>query len=307
MLFSIRGSGLHRTFPRIAVFTGFSLFVTVAAFYTSIEDYSLTPTPFMLIGLALGIFLGFRNNVAYDRYWEARKLWGSLVNSSRSFARQVQLVVRDPSESDTNGPPTQPIQAELIQRTIAFSHSLRELLRADERRVSLTEDWYRWIPAGERERVLASQNPPQAILGLIGAQLRHAWQQGRIADMHLSLLETTLKDLTDIQGGCERIKNTPFPHVYSVLLHQIAAFYCLFLPLGIIGSVGLMTPVVVMLISHAFMGLDEIGDEIEQPFGTEPNHLPLVALCRTVEINLLEALGATEVPAPLLPQHDILL
>lgn len=317
LLFTIRGSGLDRTFPRILVITLFSVVITCLAPYTDVEKYALTATPFTLIGLALGIFLGFRNNVAYDRYWEGRKLWGALVNISRTFARQSLTLINPPrgdtdpqpdmNDADTHDSSSEAalvcqLQREVIYRVIAFAHALRASLRDSDSR----DDTERLLARPNDEWIQRQQNIPQAILLSNGFALRDAWQRKWIHELHLPVLESSLQEMTAIQGACERIKNTPFPFVYSVLLHQIVAFYCFFLSLGIIAQVGLMTPIVVMLISHAFLGLDEIGDEIEDPFGTQPNHLPLTALCRTIEINLREQLGEIDLPPPLQPIDQVL-
>ena len=119
-------------------------------------------------------------------------------------------------------------------------------------------------------------------------------------------IDSQLVELSNILGGCERIKNTPIPFTYTILIHRIVAFYCLLLPFGIIDTAGELTPVVVLLISHAFFGLDAIGDEIEQPFGTLPNHLPLATISRNVEINLLELTDDPSRPEPLTPVNGLL-
>jgi putative membrane protein len=110
------------------------------------------------------------------------------------------------------------------------------------------------------------------------------------------VFEASLSELTNIQGACERIKNTPIPFAYTVFIHRIVAAYCLFLPLGVVGDIHYMTPLVVLLISYAFFGLDELGDEIEDPFGTDLNDLPLAALSRAIEINLRQLIEEKEVP-----------
>ena len=113
--------------------------------------------------------------------------------------------------------------------------------------------------------------------------------------------------LTDLQGACERIKGTPIPFSYTTLIHRIVAFYCYGLPFGLVSSVGAFTPVVVVVVSYAFFGLDTVGDEIEQPFGTDANDLPLAAISRTIEVNLRQRLGETDLPPLLRPVDEILL
>lgn len=299
MLATLQGTTLRVTFSRIVLITAASILVTFVELYTHIETYTLTVTPFALIGVALGIFLGFRNNAAYDRFWEGRKLWGALVNVTRSFARQVSnLVVADdnPWESER-------FHQELIHRTIAFVHALRHHLRD----TSPLEDIAEFIPADDMEAIKSQKNMPLFLLRRMGERIREAWRQGWIDTYHVQILEGSLTEMTTIQGACERIKNTPIPFAYTVLTHRIVAFYCFSLPFGIVDSVGILTPVVVFLISHAFLGLDAIGDEIEQPFGTEPQHLPLSSLCRTIEVNLRQHNDEDDTPDFMAPIDDVLI
>jgi putative membrane protein len=298
MLFSLRGTSLTRTLPRILGITVFSFVITVLESYFGIEIYSLTVTPFALIGVALGIFLGFRNNAAYDRYWEGRKLWGNLVNVSRSYARQVTNFI----VSDGNDHRLGDFHREIVYRTIAFVYALRHHLRDTSPR----DDLESFLPQEDLERLENQKNIPLFILRTMGERTRWAWEQGWIDKFHLGILEESLTRMTDIQGACERIKNTPIPFPYTVLIHRIVAFYCFTLPFGILSTVGVLTPVVVFLISHAFLGLDEIGDEIEDPFGIEPQHLPLTTLCRTIEVNLLQHIDESCVPDLLQPVDDVL-
>lgn len=298
MLFSVHGTSLTRTLPRILLFTAFSIVITILEVSLQIKTFSLTVTPFVLIGVALSIFLGFRNNAAYDRYWEGRKLWGSLVNVSRSFARQTtNLVV-----AEGDGDELMDFHREIVYRTIAYVHALRHHLRDS----SPHDDLESFLPEDDLRNVDSQKNVPLFILRRIGERIRWAWQQGWIDRFHLSILEDSLTRMTDIQGACERIKNTPIPYAYTILIHRIVAFYCFTLPFGIFTTVGLLTPVVVFSVSHAFLGLEEIGDEIEDPFGTAPEQLPLTALCRTIEVNLRQHLDESPVPELLQPVDDVL-
>lgn len=306
MLLSVKGSSLPRTLPRILVVTIISVVVTAVQLHLDIEVYTLTATPFTLIGLALGIFLGFRNNAAYDRFWEGRKLWGQLVNSSRSFARQTLSLIRPhTSQGAVIAAEQQEVdqcQQDLVRHAIAFVHALRHQLRDSDP----FPDLARFLPAGELDDLRRHRNVPFAVSMAMARRVRQAWDRGWISAYHLPVMEKTLAILTDIQGGCERIKSTPIPWAYTVLLHRLVAFYCLFLPFGIVDTTRWLTPIVVLLITHAFFGLDEIGDELEQPFGTEPQDLPLTAISRTIEVNLLQAIGEEEVPELLQPVNGVL-
>ena len=290
----LRGSALQKIWP-LVLFVGVSSLGIDFAYdrYQLDETFSLTLVPFQLIGLALSIFLGFRNNACYDRFWEARKHWGSLINNSRSFARGVLLMVDD--EDDVrNG---------LIQRQLAFAHALRMHLRGE---TDWSEQLAGLLPEDELASLPDEPNVPQAITRRLGEQLRVEWKTGHIDTFHLTILEARVQADTDIQGACERIKNTPLPASYTILTHRIVGLYCLLLPFGLHGVVGFLTPVVTMMVSYAFFGLDSIGTEIEDPFEKDLNDLPLASLCNIIERDLRKAMGETDLPAVMQPVKGVL-
>lgn len=297
VVLSFHNSALAKTLPRTLAFTTFATLVTWLEMQAGYQGYTLTLAPFTLIGLAISVFLGFRTNVAYDRYWEGRKLWGALVNVCRSFTRQTTIFI-EAGDPQTN----HQLARELSRRVIAFVYALKDQLRDSDPR----EELACYLPPEELKRLAGQKNIPLAVSGLLGDRLRELWKQGFIRDYHLPVFESSLTEMTSIQGGCERIKNTPVPFAYTALIHRIVGFYCLLLPFGIVRDVKWLTPVVVLMICHAFFGLDEIGDEIEEPFGEEPQHLPLAAITRTIEINLLQYVDEAEVPPMLEPIHDVL-
>lgn len=301
IVFRYRGSELARTKYRIL---GVAVIATVVTILEERHDWhpNLTPLPFTLIGLALGIFLGFRNNASYDRWWEGRKLWGSLVNTSRSFARQVLTLVGPKQVPATDEAAVAALRRELVLRTVAFTHALRLSLRDTDDLSELAP----FLPVDELERLRHERNRPYAITQGTAERLRGAWARGWVHDLHLPVLEASLTSFTDIQGACERIKTTPIPFSYTTLIHRITAVYCYALPFGVVDSVGIYTPLVSVLVSYAFFGLDVVGDEIEMPFGTDPNDLPLGAISRTIEVNLRQRLGDEPLPGPAQPVGDVL-
>jgi putative membrane protein len=119
-------------------------------------------------------------------------------------------------------------------------------------------------------------------------------------------MDRSLASIDAAQAGCERIRSTPIPFAYILLLHRTAYVYCYLLPFGLVDAIGLMTPVVVAIVAYTFVGLDALGDEIEDPFVTSAHHLPLVSLCRSIEITLLETLGEENLPPPIRPQDGYL-
>jgi putative membrane protein len=270
--------------------------------------FTLSELPFTMVGFALGIFLGFRNNESYQRFWEGRRLWGQLVNLSRTFSRQVLTMISEPVdrrdliEGDTPLEPVEKMHRRLIYAMIGYVHSLRHHLRHE----SSIDELARWLDPAEVEELRSQRNPPIRILQFIGMRLKTEFQAGRIDVIRFQELERTLAQATDVQGGCERIKATPLPFTYGQLTHTIVALYCYFLPFGIVAKTGWMTPLVTAFLAYVFLGLDSIGDELEDPFGTEPNDLPLSHISRTIEINLRQALDETDLPEPLQPVDDVI-
>lgn len=297
LVLAIHHSALPKTLPRTLAFTAFAAFVTYLEMLADYDAFTLTIAPFTLIGLAISIFLGFRTNVAYDRYWEGRKLWGGLVNISRTLTRQATTLIDSGSREQDRD-----VARELTRRTIAFAYALKHQLRHTEPWDEITQ----FLTAEEIERLRGQRNIPLGVSRQLGERLSDAWRKGWIRDIHMPVFEKSLTEMTSIQGGCERIDNTPVPFAYTTLIHRIVGFYCLLLPFGIVNDIRWMTPIVELMICHAFFGLDEIGDEIEEPFGIEPQDLPLAAISRTIEINLLQYLDEAHVPPPLGPVGRVL-
>jgi putative membrane protein len=296
------GVALPHIWMRTLAVTAISVAVTFAYRQVPALHYSITTTPFVLIGLPLGIFLGFRNNTAYDRFWEGRKLWGSLVNTSRSLTRQiVTLIEPQPEATEKSLEAVRAHEVAMVHMLIAYVHSLRHHLRESDPFPTLQ----RVLAPGEVERLGGEQNVPIAILHRIAELMVEARRKHWIHPLHVPVVEQSLTALTDIQGGCERIKSTPIPYSYTVLMHRIVAVYCGLLPFGLDESIGWATPAVVLFISYALFGLDAIGDEIEQPFDLDPNDLPLSTISRTIEANLRVRIG--EEPPPLFkPRNGVL-
>jgi putative membrane protein len=302
LLFRIRGTALPRVWRRIAVSTAIAIALT--AFQANIREFrlQLTPAPFALIGFALSIFLGFRNSTSYDRYWEGRKLWGRLMNTCRSIARELQLYLHPGDEDDlAQLADIEALRQDVTHRVIAFAHAMHLSLRRVEPWDKLAE----YLP--EVESLRREKNVPYGIVCGISSRLRVAWRRGWLHPHHLAQLDHALVELETIQGSCERIRTTPIPFSYTVLIHRLVAMYCLLLPFGMYSTMGLATPLAVFLVSAAFFALDAVADEIEDPFGENLNDLPLVAMSTSVEGDLRIRIGEPA-PAPTQPiHHDQLL
>ncbi len=307
MVFKYHGTELPRTKWRILGVLLLSCAVTWVEIVWEHYDFpDIHVVPFTLTGVALSIFLGFRNNAAYDRWWEGRKLWGAAVNTTRSFARQILLLIGEvpggAKLTDAERTELAAIQKELVYRVVAWTHALRLALRDQDDLSELAP----FIPAAEIESLKHQSNRPYAISQGTGERLRKLYDRGWIHPMHLPTLEASLVSLTDIQGACERIKGTPIPYSYNTLIHRIVGVYRYGLPFGLVSDDGMHTPVVVLVVSYAFFGIDTVGDEIEQPFGTDPNDLPLSAISRTIEVNLRQRIDDKDIPPLMRPVNEVL-
>lgn len=292
----LRGSVLPRILPTLVVNIIIATLVTWSHGALWELKITLTTIPFTLIGLPIAIFLGFRNNAAYDRFWEGRKLWGELVHRSRSLARQCLSLLDYPVPAAASAGLAD-ARVRMVYRAIAFAHAVRDLLRAQPSAAELRT----LLLPGEFAQMEQASNKPDFLMRQMGMDLHLCLKEGRIAPCLASAIDVTLSSLTAASASCERIKNTPIPFSYTLLLHRTAYIYCFLLPFGLVDSIGFMTPFVVAIVAYTFFGLDALGDEIEEPFGLAPNDLPLDAICRAIEINLREALRDAHVPAPFAP------
>ena len=285
LLFALRGSVLPHIVWQILGFAGF------AALLVGI-DRMIWPLPhpdgtsFTVFGIALSLFLGFRNNAAYDRWWEARRLWGGLVADLRSLARELDLFLPDPT---TRQP--------LLRMALAFLH----LHRLNLRRQPPDATALALLRAASADPLATAAHPPCAALDQLNAGLAQALRAGQIDGFGARALSTRMASIALAQAGCERIAATPLPYVYSLLIFRTVYIYCLLIPLALIGPEGWLTPVFVGIIAYVFLGLAEVTEDLAHPFGASLNALPLDAICRTVEISLAPHLGQAA-PGPLTPQ-----
>ena len=272
MLFVLQGSYFKRLIvPQVLLFI-FSFFIYFYQTHIATEPVPLNPSVFAILGISLAIFHGFCNNAAYDRFWEGRKLWGTLVWLSRNIARQVMTL---PNVSMAE-------KQAFIRHQIAFVHSLRQQLRSEDNTANLQR-----LLTVEEQQAVVGQNFIALRLTQIMGQMLANWQAEQKIDVwQWQSLDNTLGEIAHIQAGCERINNTPIPYAYFVLLHRTVYLYCFMLPFGLGNAIGWVTPFVVSFVGYTFMALNEIVDEISEPFGTGENELPLGMMCDTIETQL---------------------
>jgi putative membrane protein len=262
-----------------------------------------------VLGAALSILLAFRTNSAYARWWEARTLWGALVNSSRSLARQAISFTEHSAEQSTEHNPEGQMAASitsfartLTYRQMAFVHAMRCTLRRQE----VLPEIRPFLEEETLEYLAQQRNIPVALLQVMGRQVAGAADAELLTEWRLERMDSTLTDLSNIFGGCERIKNTPLPRQYDFYPEFFIKAYCIALPILIVEEARLLTPVVTLLVGFVFLILNRIGKNLEDPFENRPYDVPLSALSRTIEINLRQALGETELPAAVQPVQGVL-
>lgn len=289
------GSIIPRILGEIAVVAGFAALAVLAAARGWIPVTHLSAVPFSLFGLALSVFLGFRNSVCYDRWWEARRQWGTLIPAARSLVRESRALLAGAEGGDAAA-------ARIAYRSIAFAHALSARLR--RRDAASAGDG--WLPDADRAALHGLRNRPEGILGAIEGEITGLQRIGVIDAFSAQGLRGHVRRLSDVQAACERIRATPVPFAYALLLHRTAWLFCLLLPFGLAELIGWATPVVVAVTAYTFFGLDALGDELEEPFGDAENDLPLDALVRLVEIDVLEQIGHAPLPQPLEPVDFLL-
>lgn len=276
MLFEWHGSVLPQLMPRLLLLLLFSILVVYFKPFLLEHNLHINPNIFTLFGIALAIFLGFRNSVSYDRFWEGRKLWGALLNDTRSLARQSHSLI---SSSDYDEK-----REEFINLLIAFVYSLKHQLRQTD----ANDDITRLVSKDFANNLNEVHFKPIIILRELGNWVKNAKKEGNLDSMSQLAFEENLNKLSDIVGGCERISSTPIPYTYSVLLHRTVYIYCFMLPFGFVETLGWVTPFAIVFIAYTYVAIEAIADELEDPFGTQPNDLALDTMAQMIENTLLE-------------------
>lgn len=286
LLFARRGSLLPRILSQQIFVLLLSCLVVLAHGPLFHWNITLTSSPFSLMGVALAIFLGFRINASYDRYWEARKLWGTVLIEARNLARQALTLPATPAQLRP-----------FVLGLAAFAAAMRNQLRGDSPEQGLSA----LLPAEVVAELRRARYAPSQILLWLGLRLREMRAAGELESILAQHMEGGLDRLSNALGGCERIASTPLPFTYTVILHRSCYVYCILLPFGLVDTIGWMTPLVVGFVSYTFFALEALSDELEDPFGLLPNDLALDAIVAGIEASLRELLG--EVPAAE-PQPD---
>jgi len=271
--FDIRGSMFKEIIGRVMLCVAWSaVVVAIDKRYTDVNVPSLLHS---LVGPALGLLLVFRTNASYDRFWEGRKLWGGIVNETRNLIRLASVHLS--GERD--------ILVRLAQLTSDFAAASMHHLRGTK------------MPG-----LLEVQHPPLYLATQMTGILKEGSRRGALNDIVLFSMDQNIQQLVDYLGGCERIRKTPLPFAYVVHLRRALVMYCFSLPFALVDSYGWATVLDTLLVAYIFFGIEEIGVEIEGPFGHDDNDLPLEDICATIQHNLLTMVELESAEPEVMPE-----
>ena len=294
LLFVWRGSMMTQMLPQLLIVAVLSVLAVWTEGTIFKHKVPLNATPFTLVGVALALFLGFRNSSAYDRWWEARKLWGALVNTMRTLTRQVLTMTNDVPKAAKD-------KREFIDMLVAFTYAMRDQLRGDvfARSAEL-------LPPALAEEVDRARYKPFIILRGMGEWVSARYKEGAFGEITMTAIDRNLVELSNILGGCERIAATPVPFGYSVMIHRVVYFYCALLPFGLVDAIEWMTPAVALVMAYSFIALDSLAGELEMPFGRDESDLALDAISLNIELSIREMSGEPLEKKPLQPVAYVL-
>ncbi len=272
----VRGTVLPRVLGRTLAVALLTVGLILLQDQTTLQ-LSIPGTAHAMVGVALGLLLVFRTNASYARYWEGRILIGGVVSNCRDLARQCASYL---PYSSPQG------RKEVASEIVSFSAVLSAFLRSE----SPVEAARPYV--GERaEELRELQGAPLRVVGWLGERFTAEANAGILPEVRLQTLEQTLSNLVDVWSGCERILRTPVPFAYAHHIKSFLTIFCFTAPFTMIGSMGWYAPAAAAVVAFGLYGIDEIGVEIEEPFGRDANDLPLDAIVQTIDLNVRESLG----------------
>lgn len=308
---------LKRNFNPVSVFRYvrreflFSMFASLLAYLlgSQFENGNLLPfSVAAILGSALAIFIAFRNNSSYSRWWEARTLWGGIVNSSRVFARLIITFTDSHSHQENyQKERSEQFKKEMVYKIIAWVHALRIHLRKQGNWESLAP----LLSQDEYKELLRAQHKPNYLHLISGKQIYQAMSSGILGGFDSFQMEGQMLALANYQGGCERIKNTPMLRQYDYFTRVFLYTFMALLPMALsgdfhrIGAAYLLIPVSIV-ISMVFAIIGKVGEVNEDPFENRITDVPLNAICNTIERDLREMLGEKNLPLPAEPENGFL-
>lgn len=281
---------LKKNIPFSYVFGKIRYEIIIIALYASLiallyESYHFTRITIPLavpavLGTVISLLLGFRSNQAYDRWWEARHIWGAIVNDSRTLARQIISFTHDNYENDE----VQSFKDRMIRRQIAWCFSLSRHLRGEP----ATKGLEKYISKKELDHIRRIDNVPSALMDMMGRDLKLALDEGWINRFQQVEIDRTISRLCDAMGKCERIKNTVFPSTYSLYIHLALMLFIVLLPFSVIEYFGLAEVPLVVAISACFLLIEKMAIHLQDPFENKPTDTPMTTISQGIEKNLTQ-------------------
>jgi ion channel-forming bestrophin family protein len=268
--------------------------VAVTFFYMT-SGFTAPSLPLTIFGTVLALFLGFRVNSAYARWWEGRQLWGLMINASRNIARAAVAFIPD------DPPRARDLKRTIVLRQIAYVNALRCQLR----RLGDCPEVYDFLSREEAEEAMGRVNGANGFLDGTAKRIDQARREGWLDTIQQTQMEAVLVDIANAQGGMERLKNTPLPMQYRFFPAFFARLFCLLLPIGLVETLGWATPFGSTLAGLMFLAAHQIGEDLVDPFSNTIHDLPMNAMCRTIEIDLKQAIGDAA-PGPVTPVKGVL-
>ncbi|APR82500.1 Putative membrane protein [Minicystis rosea] len=265
----LQGSVVPILIPRILLCVGLG---AAAAYGYANHGIKLPSIAHTLLGVALGLLLVFRTNASYDRFWEGRRLFGSIINRSRDILRQTLQLIEGDSEEVMRS------RREIRRFVLMYYGLLRQYLRAER---NLDEVGVELTDAERAALEPAAVRPNLAVVWMTDEFVKHA-RAGRLSEQRLQLIDQNLTALVDYWGGCERIMRTPVPFAYAQHIKSFLTLFCLSAPFAMVESMKWYTPIAAGVLAYGMFGIDEIGVEIEDPFGDDPNDLPIDAMGKRI-------------------------
>ncbi len=271
--------------------------VVIAALYNNfhVTRISIPVSVPMILGTVISLLLGFRSNQAYDRWWEARIVWGAIVNDSRTLGRQVLSFLQD-----EYSPEVARFKERYIRRQMAWTYALGRSLRNEDPLVNLGA----YLDAGDMKAASRYSNVPTALLELHARDLKYALQMGWINRYQQVEMDGTLTRLCDSMGKCERIKNTVFPSTYSLYIHFALNLFIMMLPFSLIEYFGFMEVPVVIAIAATFMLIEKMAIHLQDPFENKPTDTPMTTISKNIERDLKQMLNDYSIREEVPVQQD---
>ncbi len=252
-------------------------FLFIDYFHITDKNFRSTTSMHSLLGIVLGLFLVFRTNSAYDRWWEGRKHWGSLVNNTRNLSFKLNAFLNNEHKKEQDW-----FNVMICNFVVALKEHLRKGVKIDQ----LQEIEEHFI-----EEITKAKHKPNYILNAMYERVNQLYKKGIISGDQFFILDKEIKEFTDIMGACERIKSTPIPFSYSMFIKKFIFTYSITLPFGFVTSYGYTTIPIVLFIFFILLSVELIAEEIEDPFGADTNDLPLDQISLNIRYNVREILG----------------